>query len=72
MNLDTLNIKLKDKSPKEIVKWALNHAKKPIVTTNFRPYEVALLHATSQVENEIKVIWCESSCFTLLLYGKII
>jgi phosphoadenosine phosphosulfate reductase len=60
MNLDKINIKLKEKSPKEIVNWALDYAKKPIVTTNFRPYEVALLHATSQVKNEIKVIWCDT------------
>ncbi|MFT5791462.1 MAG: phosphoadenosine phosphosulfate reductase [Candidatus Azotimanducaceae bacterium] len=60
MNLDKINIKLKEKSPKEIVNWALDYAKNPIVTTNFRPYEVALLHATSQVKNEIKVIWCDT------------
>jgi phosphoadenosine phosphosulfate reductase len=55
MNIEKINIQLKDKSPKEIVKWALEYAEKPIVTTNFRPYEVALLHATSHVKNEIKV-----------------
>ena len=60
MNLDKINIKLRDKSPEEIVNWALDYAKKPIVTTNFRPYEVALLHATSQVKNEIEVIWCDT------------
>ncbi|MFT7497871.1 MAG: phosphoadenosine phosphosulfate reductase [Porticoccaceae bacterium] len=60
MNLDKINIKLKEKSPKEIVNWALDYAKNPIVTTNFRPYEVALLHATSHVKNEIKVIWCDT------------
>jgi phosphoadenosine phosphosulfate reductase len=60
MNLDKINIKLKEKSPKEIVNWALDYAKNPIVTTNFRSYEVALLHATSQVKNEIKVIWCDT------------
>jgi phosphoadenosine phosphosulfate reductase len=68
MNLDKLNIKLKDKSPKEIVKWALDYAKKPIVTTNFRPYEVALLHATSQVKKDIKVIWCDTGYNTTNTY----
>ena len=41
-DIQKLNKELKDKSPIEIVKWALNSARKPIVTTNFRPYEAAI------------------------------
>ena len=31
-----------------------------MVTTNFRPYEVAILHAVVQVKNDVPVIWCDT------------
>jgi phosphoadenosine phosphosulfate reductase len=60
LNLEQTNKELANKSPQEIVSWAIGKAKNPVVTTNFRPYEAAILHATSQVKNEIKVIWCDT------------
>ena len=44
MNIDEINQQLQDKSPHEIVQRALNLGRKAIVTTNFRPYESAILH----------------------------
>ncbi|GAA4274098.1 phosphoadenosine phosphosulfate reductase family protein [Aquimarina gracilis] len=55
-----LNISLKDKSPLEIAQWAVLNAKKPVVTTNFRPYESAILNACSKALSDIPVIWCDS------------
>jgi len=60
LNIDELNKELEDKTPLEIVKWAIDFAKKPIVTTNFRPYEAAILNITSSVKKDIKVIWCDT------------
>ena len=54
------NKKFESSSPEEIVKWALEHADNAVVTTNFRPYEVNILHAVTAVDNEIKVIWCDT------------
>jgi len=54
------NIELKDKTPLEIAKWAMSHAKKPVVTTNFRPYEAAILFACVGAKADIPVIWCDS------------
>tara|TARA_B100000809_G_scaffold197719_1_gene197387 strand:+ start:168 stop:773 length:606 start_codon:yes stop_codon:yes gene_type:complete len=59
MNLNAINAELKNKSPKEIIKWAFSIAKKPVITTNFRPYEGAILHAVSKVK-AVKVIWCDT------------
>jgi len=56
----TLNTEFKTAAPSEIVAWALNNAKKAVVTTNFRPYEVAILHAVAAVKNTIPVIWCDT------------
>ncbi|MDY7395838.1 phosphoadenosine phosphosulfate reductase family protein [Aureibaculum sp. 2210JD6-5] len=60
LNIENINKELQTKSPIQIIEWALSIAKSPVVTTNFRPYEVAILHAVSQVNNNIKVIWCDT------------
>lgn len=60
LNIDKINGDLKDKSPEEIIQWAIVFAKNPVVTTNFRPYEVAILHATTSIRKDIKVIWCDT------------
>jgi len=60
MDVNKINEQLKGKSPQEIIKWAVDFAKKPLVTTNFRPYEVAILYACTQVDKDLKVIWCDT------------
>ena len=68
MNLEAVNAALKNKSPKEIIVWALLQANKAVVTTNFRPYEGAILHAVSSVKNSIDVIWCDTGYNTPQTY----
>jgi len=60
MNIEQTNKELKERSPLEIVEWALSIAQRPIITTNFRPYEAALLHEVKRVSRDIKVIWCDT------------
>lgn len=60
INLEEINQQLANQSPIDIIKWAVSIAKNPVVTTNFRPYEVAILHACTQVRSDIKVIWCDT------------
>jgi phosphoadenosine phosphosulfate reductase len=66
--IKTLNEILKGKSPKEIVELTLSIAKKPVITTNFRPYEVAILHVVSRIKEDIKVIWCDTGYNTSNTY----
>ncbi len=54
------NKELEGKSPLEVVKWAIAKAKKPVVTTNFRPYEASILHVCVEAKANIPVIWCDS------------
>nr|BFF40743.1 hypothetical protein BACY1_25480 [Tenacibaculum mesophilum] len=68
MNLEVVNAELKNKSPKEIIVWALLQANKAVVTTNFRPYEGAILHAVASVKNSIDVIWCDTGYNTPQTY----
>lgn len=58
--IENLNKSLKDKTPLEIAQWAVLNAKTPVVTTNFRPYEVAILNVCSKALSDIPVIWCDS------------
>ncbi|MFK2819508.1 phosphoadenosine phosphosulfate reductase family protein [Flavobacteriaceae sp. LMIT009] len=60
LELEKLNKELARKSPIEIVQWVLNNAKRPVVTTNFRPYEAAILHVVTQAQPDVKVIWCDT------------
>ena len=54
------NAGLRDKSPLEIVKWAVAQAKgRAIVSTNFRPYEAVVLHLATQVQPDIPVLWVD-------------
>lgn len=54
------NAELRQKTPIEIVRWAVKEGKgRAIVSTNFRPYEAALLHVVSQVEADMPVLWVD-------------
>lgn len=58
--LESYNKEFAAKSPSEIISWVLSFANKPVVTTNFRPYEAAILHAVSRELNDIEVLWCDT------------
>ncbi|NKI30506.1 phosphoadenosine phosphosulfate reductase family protein [Croceivirga thetidis] len=62
------NAQLKGIPPQEIIAWAVQHGAKPVVTTNFRPYEVAILHAVADVSPDIPVIWCDTGYNTPQTY----
>lgn len=54
------NAVLRARSPLEIVRWAIAQAGgRAIVSTNFRPYEAALLHAATAVQPDIPVLWVD-------------
>ena len=62
------NAELEGKTPAEIVQWAVKIAKKPLVTTNFRPYEGAILHVVTAVKADIDVVWCDTGYNTRQTY----
>ncbi len=54
------NSELRAKSPLEIVRWANGLAGGgAIVSTNFRPFEAAILHLAVQVQPDIPVLWVD-------------
>lgn len=66
--IEDLNHQFKGISPKEMIAWAIGKGATPVITTNFRPYEVAILHAVSQVSETIPVIWCDTGYNTPQTY----
>ena len=68
LNVEELNKGLEKLSPKEIIEWVFELNQKTIVTTNFRPYEVALLHLIANNNPSIKVIWCDTGYNTPQTY----
>lgn len=68
LNLEQINKDLHNKSPLEIINWAISLSKNPVITTNFRPYEVAILKAVTDVQKDIKVIWCDTGYNTVQTY----
>lgn len=60
MNTEAINKELQGKSPQERVEWAISQSKNPVLTTNFRPYESAIIHLVTSIQPDIKVIWCDT------------
>src|SRR5437867_2973140 len=54
------NAELRGQSPLEITRWAIAHAcARPLVSTNFRPYEAVVLHLCVTVQPDIPVLWVD-------------
>src|SRR5437588_9248329 len=54
------NQELREKSPLEITRWAIDQANgRALVSTNFRPYEAVILHLCVQVQPDIPVLWVD-------------
>ena len=66
--IDSLNNQFRGIPPEEIIQWAIDNAVRPVVTTNFRPYESAILAAVTDVKEDIPVIWCDTGYNTINTY----
>ena len=54
------NAELHSRSPLEIVRWAIAQSQgRAVVSTNFRPYEAAILHVATQAQPDIPVLWVD-------------
>lgn len=60
INIEFWNKELRDKSPDDIIKWALALSENRIVTTSFGIYSAVLLSTMSRHDKNIKFIWCDT------------
>jgi len=67
-DIEHLNNHFRGIPPEEIISWAILYGSKSVVTTNFRPYEVAILNAVTEVKSDIPVIWCDTGYNTRNTY----
>lgn len=59
-DITNVNAELRDKTPLDIVRWAIERANgRAIASTNFRPYEAVILHLCVQVQPAIPVLWVD-------------
>lgn len=68
INTDQLNSQVANKTPKQIIEWALSRAKNPILTTNFRPYEIVILHMAVKLRPDLQILWVDSGYNTSATY----
>ena len=68
LDLAKVNNDLRHERPERIIEWAVSISKRPILTTNFGPYEAALLHECVKCKPDITVIWCDSGYNTAETY----
>ncbi len=70
-NIALFNRSLRYESPEEIISFALEISKKPIVTTSFGTYSAAILYAITKVQQDIPVIWCDTGYNTQATYKHV-
>ncbi len=66
--IEELNKAFEKASPAEIIEKAFELSGEAVVTTNFRPYEAAILHAVNTVESKTPVVWCDTGYNTPQTY----
>lgn len=60
LDLKKLNLELRDKSPVEIVRWAMGLGKPVIATTSFAPNCAAMLKIITDAAPQLPVVWIDS------------
>lgn len=60
IDLEYWNKELQDKTPEEIIAWALPLTDNRVVTTSFGIYSAVLLNTFHNNDKDIKVIWCDT------------
>jgi phosphoadenosine phosphosulfate reductase len=60
LNLEQINQQLQDKSPEEILRWALGLGKRVLTTTSFSPNSAAMLHLVTTIQPDMQVVWIDS------------
>jgi len=68
IDLQSANDSLQQSRAEQIVEWALQRSDRPILTTNFRPYEAVILHLVTQVMPDIPILWVDSGYNTSATY----
>ncbi len=67
-HLEHLNSQFRGIPTEEIIGWALDYARSPVLTTNFGPFSASILHAVTAIREDVPVIWCDTGYNTEATY----
>jgi len=70
-DLIALNEQFSQSKPSDVMQFAVENAKNPVIFTNFRPLAVAFLHLATQPKKDIPVIWVDHGFNTPETYRHI-
>ena len=65
--LDIINTELGNE-PDALIRWALEQGKRPICTTNFRPFEAVILHMVTRYMPSLPIVWMDNGYNTEATY----
>lgn len=68
IKLELANSELTDKSPREIIHWAVSQNQRALVTTSFGPFSAVMLHLATRVQPDIPVVWVDTGYNTRETY----
>lgn len=60
MDLEQINLQLKEQSPEDIIRWALGQGKRAFATTSFGPNAAVMLKLISAVDPAVPIVWVDS------------
>ena len=70
-DLTVLNREFKSAKPSEIMRYTVEHARNPVIFTNFRPMAIAFLHLVTQAKPDMPAIWVDHGFNTAETYRHI-
>jgi phosphoadenosine phosphosulfate reductase len=60
LDLESVNASLRDASPQDIVRWALDLGRKTIATTSMGRNAAVMLHLVRQVDKTVPTVWVDT------------
>lgn len=60
LDLDSVNARLRDASPQQVVRWALDLQRPTIATTSMGRNAAAMLHLVSEIDSKLPTIWVDT------------
>lgn len=70
-DLAELNSQFSQRKPREIMRYTLEHAKRPVIFTNFRPLASAFLHLLTRFKPDMPVVWVDHGFNTAATYRHV-
>ena len=60
LDLDSVNARLRDASPQQVVRWALDLQRPTIATTSMGRNAAAMLHLVSEIDSKLPTSWVDT------------